>query len=38
MIDTLTGFEEGQTSKTPKYVRWATDVRLKIMMDPDVPN
>lgn len=35
MIETLSGFIVGQSSKTPKYVRFASDVRLKIMMDPD---
>jgi len=37
MIETLTGFVEGQSSKAAKYVRFAKDIRLKIMMDPDVP-
>jgi hypothetical protein len=37
MIETLTGFVEGQSSSSPKYVRWASDVRLKVMMDPNVP-
>ena len=36
MIDTLSGFVEGQSSPSPKYIRWASEVRLKIMMDPGV--
>lgn len=36
MTETLTGFEIGQSAKTPKYVRLAKDVRLKIMMDTDI--
>lgn len=36
MTETLTGFEIGQSAKTPKYVRLAKDVRLKIMMDSDI--
>lgn len=36
MTETLTGFEIGQSAKTPKYVRLAKDVRLKVMMDSDV--
>lgn len=38
MIETLTGIIEGQSSDKPKYVRFAKDIRLKIMMDPDVPD
>jgi meckelin len=38
MIDTLSGFVEGQSSKTPKYVRFAKDIRLKVMMDKTMPD
>jgi hypothetical protein len=37
MIETITGFVEGQSSSSPKFVRWASDVRLKVMMDPNAP-
>jgi hypothetical protein len=35
MIETLSGFVAGQSSSSAKYVRWASDIRLKIMMDPN---
>ena len=36
MIDTISGLEVGKSTTDPKYVRFARDVRLKIMMDTEI--
>lgn len=36
MIDTISGLEVGKSATDPKYVRFASNVRLKIMMDSDM--
>ena len=35
IFDTLTGVDKDQAQGKPSYVRWASDVKLKVQMDPE---